>query len=174
MSAKTEQAFASFVSASLPTLLRFGHVLTGDPRQAEDLVQAALLRTWGAWARIERRDQPIVYVRRIMVNAHISWWRRFGRREVAVATHDDRPDLAPQLAYEERADMWRALGQLGPRQRAVLVLRYYEQLSEAEIANVLDCSVGTVKSQAARGLDRLRTVLTTSDEMPLVEGERRA
>jgi RNA polymerase sigma-70 factor (sigma-E family) len=169
---EAEEAFARFVTAALPGLLRFGHVLTGDPRQAEELVQSALVRCWFAWSRIERQDQPTAYVRRCMVNANTTWWRRFGRREVSVAEHVDRSEAMPPLAYEDRAEVWHALSQLGARQRAVLVLRYYEQLSEAEIADALGCSVGTVKSQASRGLDRLRDLLTTS-ETALSEGDRR-
>jgi RNA polymerase sigma-70 factor (sigma-E family) len=148
-------AFDGFVRARHPALLRYGHLLTGDPHSAADLVQDALERTGLAWSRV-RQDDPEGYVRRVMVNRHISVWRRV-RRERLVAE-------APESAYAASAPhvedaMWVALGSLARRQRAVLVLRYYEDLSEAEIARVLGCAPGTVKSQAAKGLASLRAAL---------------
>ena len=144
--------FDTFARARMPALLRFGHVLTGDPHRAADLVQDALERTLLAWPRVVRKDDPEGYVRRAMVNRHVSAWRRL-RREHLVAQTPDRPyDEAPR--HDDA--LWALLATLPARQRAVLVLRYYEDLSEAQCAAVLGCSVGTVKSQAARGLARLR------------------
>ena len=149
--------FEEFASAALPGLLRFGHVLTGDPQRAEELVQQALVSTWARWRRIEH-EQPHAYVRRAMVNTHTSWWRR-SRHEAPLPAGYDL--AAPQSgALEERDRTLTALRQLPPRQRAVIVLRYYEDLSEAEIARVLDCSPGTVKSQASRALRTLHTLLS--------------
>jgi RNA polymerase sigma-70 factor (sigma-E family) len=149
--------FEEFASAALPGLLRFGHVLTGDPQRAEELVQQALVSTWARWRRIEH-DQPHAYVRRAMVNTHTSWWRR-SRHEAPLPVGYDL--AAPQIgALEERDRTLTALRQLPPRQRAVIVLRYYEDLSEADIARVLDCSPGTVKSQASRALRTLHTLLS--------------
>lgn len=153
--------FEEFAAASLPGLLRFGHVLTGDPLRAEELVQQALVSTWVRWRRIEH-DQPLAYVRRAMVHTHTSWWRR-SRRESALPEHyDPVAREGPDLGERDRTVA--ALRLLPPRQRAVVVLRYYEDLSEAEIARVLGCSPGTVKSQAAKALKTLRAHLTPEME----------
>jgi len=145
--------FEEFAAASLPGLLRFGHVLTGDRLRAEELVQQALVSTWARWRRIEH-DQPLAYVRRAMVHQHTSWWRRSRREAVIPAGYDPAAPEGPDLGERERAVT--ALRLLPPRQRAVIVLRYYEDLSEAEIARVLGCSPGTVKSQASKALRTLR------------------
>jgi RNA polymerase sigma-70 factor (sigma-E family) len=148
------EAFDSFVRARLPELLRFGRALTGSTQAGEDLVQDALERTLLAWGRLESRADPEGYVRRVMVNRNISIWRKFGRErpteEVRDNPHEDR-----HFDHE----LWLALQRLPPRQRAVLALRYYEDLSEADIARTLGCSVGTVKSQAAKALTKLRVLL---------------
>lgn len=149
--------FESFAAAAMPGLLRFGHMLTGDPLRAEELVQQALVNTWVRWRRIEQ-DQPHAYVRRAMVHIHTSWWRR-SRRESDLPTGFDR--AAPDGAdLGDRDRTLTALRLLPPRQRAVIVLRYYEDLPEADIAQVLGCSTGTVKSQASRALRTLRSHLT--------------
>ena len=149
--------FEQFAAQALPGLLRFGHVLTGDPLRAEELVQQALVSTWARWKRIEH-DQPLAYVRRAMVHTHTSWWRR-SRREAPLPPDYDPASPARQ-GFEERERTVAALRLLPPRQRAVIVLRYYEDLSEADIAQVLGCSPGTVKSQASRALRTLRTHLS--------------
>jgi RNA polymerase sigma-70 factor (sigma-E family) len=148
------ESFDAFVRARLPNLLRFGHALTGSSEAAADLVQDALERTLIAWSRLESRDEPEGYVRRIMVNRNISIWRKLRREQVMADVHD--------RGFEDRRfdhDMWRALSTLPPRQRAVIVLRYYEDLSEADIARILGCSVGTVKSQASKALAKLRATV---------------
>jgi RNA polymerase sigma-70 factor (sigma-E family) len=148
------ESFDAFVRARLPELLRFGRALTGSSEAAADLVQDALERTLVAWHRLESRDEPEGYVRRIMVNRNISVWRKLRREHVVADVHD--------RGFEDRRfdhDMWHALSTLPPRQRAVIVLRYYEDLSEADIARVLGCSVGTVKSQASKALAKLRTTV---------------
>ncbi|WP_420810593.1 SigE family RNA polymerase sigma factor [Jiangella asiatica] len=156
--------FEEFVRASLPGLLRYGHALTGSPHDAADLVQTALEKVGSRWTKVMRQgSDPLAYVRRSMANAHVSRWRR-RRREVLV---DDVPDRG--VAPADRMDgepLWQALAQLPPRQRAVLVLRYYEDLSEAEIAAALGISQGTVKSQASKAMAKLRTIVA-------VEGEQR-
>ncbi len=153
----TDQDFEQFAASAMPGLLRFGHMLTGDPLRAEELVQQALVSTWARWRRIEH-DQPHAYVRRAMVHTHTSWWRR-SRHEVPMPAGYDRP--APEgTDLAERDRTVAALRLLPPRQRAVIVLRYYEDLSEADIAQVLGCSPGTVKSQASRALRTLRAALT--------------
>jgi RNA polymerase sigma-70 factor (sigma-E family) len=153
--------FAAFASAELPRLLRFGHLLTGDRAAAEDLVQTALARVHLQWDRLRDRAAAPAYVRQAMVRQQSNRWSRLLSREHVVADVPERSDsAAPYDDVDERDAMWAALARLAPRQRAVLVLRYYEQLSEAEIANVLGCSAGTVKSQASKGLARLRADLS--------------
>ena len=148
------EAFDAFVRARLPELLRFGRALTGSPEAAADLVQDALERTVLAWPRLRSREEPEGYVRRIMVNRNISIWRKFGREHATADVHDSgREDV------HFDGDLWRALQQLPTRQRAVIALRYYEDMSEAEIARTLGCSVGTVKSQASKGLAKLRQLV---------------
>jgi RNA polymerase sigma-70 factor (sigma-E family) len=154
------QAFDDFARGRMRELLRFAHVLTGDADRAADLVQDALERTLMAWPRIERKDDPEGYVRRAIVNRHVSVWRRLRRERLVPET----PDQPYDDAGGRDRDLWNALATLPPRQRAVLVLRYYEDLSEADCAAVLGCSVGTVKSQAWKALARLRAQATTDPE----------
>ncbi len=151
-----QEAFDAFVRARLPDLLRFGRILTGNPDAAADLVQDALERTLLAWPRLQERDEPTAYVRRVMVNRNISIWRRL-RHETLT---DELPEGRSEDAQRDH-DLWAALQSLPPRQRAVLALRYYEDLSEAEIARVLGCSTGTVKSQASKGVAKMRALLPT-------------
>lgn len=156
-----DRQFGEFVSARMPAVLRWAHLLTGDRGRAEDLVQHAFAATYRHWRRIEP-DGAEAYVRRAVLNAHLSWWRRGWRSEQPVAELPERPGPDPTGGtgdIDERDAMWSALAVLPPRQRAVLVLRYYEDLSEAEIARVLDIAPGTVKSQAAKGIARLRTLV---------------
>ena len=151
--------FAEFVRLSMPGLLRYGHVLAGNPHDAADLVQSVLEKVGSRWVAVQRKgDDPLAYVRRAMANTHISIWRR-RRRESLVADLPDSGALAPELSRLENEPLWRALGELPPRQRAVIVLRYYENLSEAEIANALGISCGTVKSQSSKAMASLRTRL---------------
>lgn len=151
-------SFGDFVAAALPGLLRFGHVLTGDPRKAEDLVQEALARTLRRWRSV-RHDNAVAYVRRVMVNTHINRWRRWEARVQLGMVPDSIAD-DPALRRSEDWDLLRrALSRLPVRQRTVLVLRYFEDLPEAEIAQLMGCQPGTVKSQAARGLAALRPLL---------------
>jgi RNA polymerase sigma-70 factor (sigma-E family) len=151
-------SFGDFVAEALPGLLRFGHVLTGDPREAEDLVQEALARSLRRW-RWVRGDDAVPYVRRAMVNTHISRWRTWQARVRLGTPPDDCAD-DPALRRSEEWDLLRrALVQLPVRQRTVLVLRYYEDLPDASIAELMGCTSGTVRSQASRGLAALRPLL---------------
>jgi RNA polymerase sigma-70 factor (sigma-E family) len=146
--------FEEFVRARADALMRYAYVLTGDPHDAADLLQESLTRVRSAWHRIA--TEPEGYTRTTMARLHISTWRRRRREHLMPAT--------PERAYSDdgfgRADgddgLWEALGELPHRQRAVLVLRYYESLSDEEIAEVLGISRGTVRSQASRALDKLR------------------
>ncbi|MCU1678359.1 MAG: polymerase, sigma-24 subunit, subfamily protein [Frankiales bacterium] len=145
--------FDGFVVANSPRLLRTAFLLTRDEAGAQDLLQTALVHAWRAWGRIY--GDPMPYVRKIIVNAYTSSWRRKWRAEVPTAELRD-------LAYEERGSaedrdvMWTALGRLPRRQRAVMVLRYFEDLTEAQTAEVLGVSIGTVKSQTSKALGHLR------------------
>lgn len=149
-------------------LLRYGHVLTGNPHDAADLVQEALVRLRGAWPRVRRKDEPQGYVRTTMARLHISLWRR-RRRERLTWTPPERAGHTFFPSDEEQG-LWLRLAELPRRQRAVLVLRYYEQLSDSEIAEVLGISTGTVRSQAFRGLDKLRAALSSA---PVTDGSTR-
>jgi RNA polymerase sigma-70 factor (sigma-E family) len=157
--------FAQYVTLRLPALLRFGHALTGNPHDASDLVQDALERVGSRWSSIDH-DQGTAdaYVRRTMVNARTSRWRR-RQRETLVAQIPD-VGLHPRDRFDDQP-LWIALRALPARQRAVIVLRYYEDLSEAEIAHTLGISTGTVKSQASRAMATLRGQLSTD---PMITG----
>jgi RNA polymerase sigma-70 factor (sigma-E family) len=146
--------FDEFVRARHVALLRFAHVLCGDPHLAADLVQDALERTGLAWRRL-RRDDPEAYVRRVIVNTFINGVRR-RRRERLVAEPPERAYTEPEFRDDA---LWRLLGTLPPRQRAVVVLRFYADLSEVDISAVLGCTVGTVKSTSSRALAKLRVAL---------------
>jgi RNA polymerase sigma-70 factor (sigma-E family) len=153
------ESFDAFVRARLPELLRFGRALTGSEHAAADLVQDALERTLMRWSRITRED-PEGYVRRAMVNRSISVWRKLSRERIT--------EQPPSESYRdpERDDaLLEALRRLPPRQRAVIALRYYDDLTEAQTAAVLGCSIGTVKSQASDAMAKLRGLLaeTTGD-----------
>src|SRR6266516_3834204 len=158
MVSREPDGFAEFVAGREHALQRTAWLLTGDWAMAEDLVQAALARSWQRWERITHRDDPEIYVRRVMVNTWATWWRRRwrGERLLAVVV-PDRPmagDMASEAAV--RLVVRDALRRLTRRQRAVLVLRVFDDLSEAQVAQVLGCAVGTVKSTTARALARLR------------------
>lgn len=149
--------FASFVETRERALQRTAWLLTGDRALAEDLVQTALARTWPHWERIKRRDDPEVYVRRVMVNTWSTWGRRRWHREQAVELVPDSAapgDMATEVAV--RVAVRGALGMLTDRQRAVVVLRVFDDLSEVQVAQVLGCAVGTVKSTMSAALAKLR------------------
>jgi RNA polymerase sigma-70 factor (sigma-E family) len=146
--------FDEFVATRSPALLRTAYLLTGDHGLAEDLLQTALAKCWFAWGRIDGPPEP--YVRRALATTYATWWRRRWRGERPTGELPDRGDPAATTSVDDRDALWRALGALPRRQRAVVVLRYYEDLSEAETASALGISTGTVKSQAAKALSALR------------------
>jgi RNA polymerase sigma-70 factor (sigma-E family) len=154
-----DRVFADFVRDRGAALYRYGYLLAGNHHDADDLVQDALIKLRAHWPRVVRQDDPMGYVRTTMARAHVSSWRR-RRRELPSAALPDEPLTDPGLDRAEspgRATrVWAALAALPRRQRAVLVLRYYEHLTDAEIAVVLGVRRGTVRSQASRGLDKLR------------------
>ena len=160
-------SFEEFVQGSSPRLFRTALLLTGHDRAAaEDLLQAALERAYRHWARICRSEEPERYVRRILANASHDRWRRAARhRERSMHAGDAAAVTGDHAgAVADRDLLMRALAGLPKRQRTVLVLRYYSDLTELEIADVLGCSVGTVKSQASRGLARLRAAVERGAE----------
>lgn len=146
--------FDEFVTARSGRLLRTAYLLTRDHGLAEDLLQTALAKAWFAWGRIQRDPEP--YVRKVLVNTYATWWRRKWNGEQPVEELPDpgHPDHAEGAGVSR--DLWAALGRLPRRQRAVVVLRFFEDLSEAETARILDCSPGTVKSQTSKALAKLR------------------
>lgn len=159
--------FESWVQARGAALLRFAYLVVGERTRAEEAVQEALVAAWPRWTWIVRRGDPEAYVRRSIVNAGTSWWRRFRRRELPVAEPADdsaaTSDPADDLADQDAA--WALCASLPAKQRAAVVLRYYEGLSDAEIAGVLGCTAGTVRSQIHRALAALRTRLTVQEEV---------
>ncbi len=166
------EEFRDYVAGRSAALLRTAYLLTGNHSDAEDLLQAALAKTYLAWPRIRDRHAVDAYVRRTMVNTRTSWWRR--DRHLTSVTHDEHLAAMPATGRDLVADadlhdaLWSALRRLPRRQRAAVVLRYYEELSEAETAAALGVSVGTIKSTVARGLAKLR------DDAGLREDERAA
>jgi RNA polymerase sigma-70 factor (sigma-E family) len=155
ISADDSEDFKNFAASRWPGLVRLAFGLTGDRWLAEDIAQTALARAYVAWRRVSRADDPDAYVRRILVNACN---RRFRRRRVT-----EQPGELPETPVDsaadfigERAALLAALQQLPPRQRAVIVLRYWEDLTDAQIAAALGCSPGTVRSQLSRALAKLR------------------
>jgi RNA polymerase sigma-70 factor (sigma-E family) len=151
-------AFEDFVRTRHVELLRFAHVLCGDPHQAADLVQDALERTGLAWQRLRRQDDPEGYVRRAILNGYLSRRRRLRREHLA----DALPDVGRDDPEPRDEQLWQRLAELPRQQRAVIVLRYYLDWSEAQIAAQLGCSTGTVKSTAARAMSKLRESLAPS------------
>ncbi|HEY1511882.1 MAG TPA: SigE family RNA polymerase sigma factor [Solirubrobacteraceae bacterium] len=153
--------FDQFVAAHVNELLRTAYLIVWDEAEAEDLVQECLLKVARHWPRIRRMDQPRAYARRILVNLAVDGARGRARRRGELEPEAAASSIAvdPLPALDTRAELLQALSELPARQRAVLVLRYFNDLTEAEVAEVLGCSPGTVKSSASRGLARLRKAL---------------
>ena len=151
--------FAEFVAARSGALLRTAYLLTGDHHEAEDLVQTALIKVVPRWGRLR---EPEPYVRRVLVNESISRWRRRRWRETSVPEVHDRTITGHDV--DEQLVLRQALARLAPRQRAVVVLRYFDDLTEAQTAGVLGISLGTVKSQSRDALARLRVLVPDLDD----------
>ncbi|NHN55595.1 SigE family RNA polymerase sigma factor [Calidifontibacter sp. DB0510] len=161
---KTDEAtFVAFVESSSPALLRTAWFLTGDRHLAEELVQESYERAYVTWRRIST-GSPYGYVRRTLVNLHTDRWRR-RHGEVAMAALPERAAPSVQTASDDRDQIVRLLQTLPKREREVVVLRYYANLSEQETADTLGVSVGTVKSSASRGLAALRDALNSNSEV---------
>ena len=154
---EADTKFQQYMAARWPVLVRTAYLLTGDRHLAEDLAQTALTKVYASWRRVRRADDIDAYVRRVLVNANAG---RFRKRRVAeqltAVPLDSAGAGSTEGSVAERSVLMAALAELTPRQRAVVVLRYWEDMSEKEAAAALGCSVGTVKSQASKGLARLR------------------
>lgn len=171
MDAGGQEEFRSYVAMRSTALMRTAYLLTGQRADAEDLLQTSLAKTYLAYDRIRDKRALDAYVRRTMVHTQTSFWRR--RRAGREFPTERLPETTSQADSQEqtalRSLLWQALGRLGPRQRAVVVLRYYEDCSEQEVADILAISVGTVKSQAARALATLRTDAGLAADYPLMQ-----
>jgi len=168
-SRRDRSGFDELVLHRSGALLRTAYLLTHDHALAEDLLQTALTKAWFAWDRIEGAPEP--YVRRILVNTYASWWRRRWRGELPTDDLPDSPAGDPghdaHAAAGVRHDLWTAMARLPRRQRAVVVLRYFEDLTEAQTAEALGCSVGTVKSQTSKAFAKLRIDPALAAEDPI-------
>jgi RNA polymerase sigma-70 factor (sigma-E family) len=153
--------FDAWVTANGTALLRFAYAVAGDRGAAEDAVQTSLAKAYGRWPRISRVDDLAGYLRRMILNAHVSWWRRIPRRERPVHTFGmidlAGPDLAEQVTPSDL--VWECCKDLPPRQRAAIVLRFYEDLTYAQIGSVLGCPEATARSHVHRGLVALRLAI---------------
>ena len=179
MSTTADTEFGDFMRGRWPAMVRLAYALTGDAGHAEDVAQAAFARAYASWGRVRRAGDPDAYVRRILINENRKRFRKlrvpedlYGDAGVLAARAAPDPSGSAQQGPEERQALLDALNRLGPRQRAVVVLRYWLDLSEAETAAALNCSVGTVKSQASRALATLRRDASDRDS-DSVEGGRR-
>jgi RNA polymerase sigma-70 factor (sigma-E family) len=165
VNASEREQFEEFMTSRWPGLVRLAYGLTGDRWLAEDLAQTALASAYAAWWRVRRADDPDAYVRRILINASKSRFRR-NRVSEQPKTSAEVPDgvaADPAVAVGERSALLAALSTLPPRQRAVVVLRYWEDLSDEQAGTLLGCSASTVRSQAARALAKLRESAALAD-----------
>ena len=158
----TEQDFVQFVSARWSSLYRLAYLLTASPSAAEDLLQTTLEKAYVSWSRIGRMEFPEAYVRRMLVNALVSSRRRAWLREVPSESVPEVSGGAIDVGVVDRSLLWPLVCALPVRQRAVIVLRYYEDLTEAQIAEVLGCAPGTVKSQTSAAMKALRRALAAA------------
>ena len=165
--------FEEFAATRMPGVLRLAAVLTGDPADAEDLAQEVLTRAYSRWDRIGDLDRPDLYVRKMMLNEYLSWRRRSARQVLTGAGTLEPASAASDHAqqYMEREALLAELGKLSRRQRAVLVLRYYEDRGDTEIAELLGCSPGTVRSHASRALAALRVDMSPRAAGPCLTSE---
>jgi len=166
--------FSEYVTLRWPPMLRTARLLTGEQALAEDLVQTALEKCFAAWPRLRAYEAADAYVRRTIVNTYLSWRRKRAWSEVPRDRFDDHPTADVADVVPQRSVLMDALAELAPRQRAAIVLRYYEDLSVQQTAELLGCSIGTVKSQTSDALARLRDLLGDLDEAAESESERRS
>ncbi|MBV9485543.1 MAG: SigE family RNA polymerase sigma factor [Frankiaceae bacterium] len=160
---ETSISFEEYAAARQAGLIRFGYLLVRDHQLAQDLAQEGLARLHGRWSELAAESNPDAYVRKVMVNQLLSWRRRRSWSERPVAEVHDRGETDPTAAIGDREAMWKLIGDLPLRQRAVVVLRYYEDLDDAAIGRILGCTASTVATHATRALDRLRMVVDLAD-----------
>ncbi len=167
MSRRDRAAFAEFAAGRGPALHRAAYLMVGDEQLAQDLVQEALTKTYVAWPRLRDPNNAEAYCRKAITTTAITWFRRKGWDNERPTETRSRSDPATRTtdAVDDRSMVWAALQQLPPRQRAALVLRFYEDLTEAQTAAAMGCAVGTVKSQVAAGLKKLRDRLGDQIEL---------
>ena len=156
--------FDCFVAANADSLLRTAYLIVWDLHEAEDLVQETLFKVAGRWPRVSRMEYPAAYARRIVVNLALDGRVKRSRRRAELGAAQPTEPTAPPAQLDTHDELRSALASLPPRQRAVLVLRYFLDLPEAEVAATLRCSVGTVKSTASRGLARLERTLGSPND----------
>jgi RNA polymerase sigma-70 factor (sigma-E family) len=165
------EAFDRFARAELPRLLRYAVMLTGEREQAQDLVQDVLVKVYDQWPRVGGADRPDRYVTRMVTHEFLSWKRRWHVRHIFASDNlvalSDRSGVIDEAdARATHDDLWHRIGELAPRQRAVLVLRFYEGLPDAEIADLLGCTTSTVRGYAHRALSALRLGLAPEGPTP--------
>lgn len=165
--------FSDFFQAAWPRLFRTTYAVAGSAEDAEEALQAAFAKAYTRWRRISQLAEPVAYVRKMAVNEALTTHRRSRRRTAALSDLFDRQETGDDIGdHAGRLDVWAAVSSLPPRQRAVVVLRYYEGLSEAQIAEVLGCRPGTVKSQASAAMASLRARFPDLDPAA-AEGDHR-
>ena len=172
MKRSDEDRFTEFVRAYSASLFRTGYLITGDYQRAEDLLQSTWVRLYRRWPRVEAMERPVGYARKVLVNQAISWWGRRSSREAPMLVLNEPEWGGGVDEVTEHERVWKAVLSLSPRQRAVMVLRYYEDLSEADIAETLGMARGTVKSHAhaaARRLEQLLGEPTATPAQPTEE-----
>jgi RNA polymerase sigma-70 factor (sigma-E family) len=168
MKAETDEEFTAYVAASAVRLRRMAYLLCGDWQRADDELQSALVKLYLSWHRVRSRDSLDAFVRKILLRGLVDTHRRPWRREQAQAVVPEWGAAQP-MPFEDRLAVREALAQVPPGQRAVLVLRFFEDCDVAETARLIGCSEGTVKSQTARGLARMREVITAADAAARIE-----
>jgi RNA polymerase sigma-70 factor (sigma-E family) len=155
--------FEEYAGSAWPWLYRYAYLLAGNHADAEDIAQQTLVKAYRSWSRVRASDSPSAYLRRMLTNTYLSQRRPTSRRLELLTDSPPEHGHAPPGATEDRMLLWPHVTALPPRQRAVIVLRYYEDLSEREIAEALGCSTGNVKSTAHRALKALRARIDTDD-----------
>jgi len=165
------QRFSDFVRSRTPVLIRVAYLLCGEQHAAEDLLQTALAKTAAKWKQLRAAD-PEPYVRKVMYREQVSRWRKGWHREVPVQAPPEQASSDPSATSDLRLAMQQALLRLPPRQRLVIVLRYYEDLTETQVAEALGCSVGTVRSRTGRAIDKLRAAMPELDHEGVLSGGR--
>lgn len=168
-----DEGFTRFVEARGPHLLRFAYLLTLDRDSADDLVQSTLARLYPRWTSVSSLQSPNAYAKKAVLNQFLSWRRRPTRSQRHLLIDADIPDQRDSIGIlAERDELWRLVTCLPKRERAALVLRFYEDLDDVEIAEIMGCSIGTVRSHVSRAVAKLRTELSSPG--PAMRGGRRA